>query len=140
MYEPVVDARGVEIEPGDTVIYGYTVGRSVALAEAVVVGEEGHRDIGPIGFNEFQQQDSHGCSCGNNWPCFETDTPVKSSVSLTPTGRVRLRIVRRSYGSWHTKPVVDVAPDRLIVLKPIATDVIPGRVMLPPSPLQERER
>jgi hypothetical protein len=38
-------------------------------------------------------------------------------VSLTTTGRVRVKVIRRSYNSGE-KPVVDVAPDRLVVLKP----------------------
>lgn len=81
----LLDARGVEISPGDVAIYGFGVGRSVAMAEAVVLWEG----------------DGGG-------------TPAR--VSLTPSGRVRLRVVRRSYGDGQ-KPVVDVAPDRLVVLK-----------------------
>lgn len=78
MDQALTDARGVAIGPGDTVIYGFGVGRSIAMAEGVVVGDE--------------------------------------AVSLTSTGRVRIRIIRRSYSSGE-KPVVDVAPDRIVVLK-----------------------
>lgn len=81
-----VDARGVKIEPGDTAVWGFGVGRSVAMAEGVVMGA-------PDPLNRFD-----------------------TAVSLTPSGRVRVRVVRRSYGGGE-KPVVDVAPDRLVVLK-----------------------
>ena len=38
---------------------------------------------------------------------------------LTKSGRIRLRIIRRAYGSgWSRKEVVDVGADRLIVLNP----------------------
>lgn len=107
----LTDARGVPIAPGDTAIYGFGVGRSVAMAEAVVLGE--------------------GMSI----------TTGKASVSLTPSGRVRLRVVRRSYSSGE-RPVVDVAPDRLVVLKEVYSD---GRFgdgpvpALPPSPLPTQD-
>jgi hypothetical protein len=40
--DAVVDARGVQIVGGDRVVYGFSVSRSVAMAEAVVeVGEGG---------------------------------------------------------------------------------------------------
>lgn len=103
----LVDARGVEIGPGDAVIYGFVVGRSVAMAEGEVVPEAGP---GP--------DDGH-------------------VVSLTPSGRVRVRIVRRSYFSG-TKPVVDIMPDRLVVLKPCTELFTAGGdavAVLPPSPL-----
>lgn len=74
-----LDARGVEISPGDTVIYGFGVGRSVAMAEGVVLGEDGR-------------------------------------VALTPSGRVKVKVVRRSYSSGE-KPVVDVQADRMVALK-----------------------
>lgn len=109
----LVDARGVEIAPGDTAIYGFGVSRSVAMAEAVVLGE----DV-PFGLNH----------------------PPR--VSLTASGRVRLRVVRRSYSSGE-KPVVDVAPDRLVVLKPTQSDPYGlGNVVLtrlPPSPLPTQD-
>jgi hypothetical protein len=112
----LVDARGVAIAPGDTVIYGFGVSRSVAMAEAVVLGEHAdHKACLP--------------------PCLD-------AVSLTASGRVRLRVVRRSYSSGE-KPVVDVAPDRLVVLKntysdgTLTTDTfIPT---LPPSPLPTQD-
>lgn len=118
MSSDLVDARGVPIAPGDTAIYGFGVGRSVAMAEAVVLGEE------PC---------THGdpdAECTRECPGF-TRSP---SVSLTPSGRVRLRVVRRSYGVGE-KPVVTVGPDRLVVLK----DYDGGRPALPPSPLPTQE-
>lgn len=109
----LVDARGVEISPGDVALYGFGVGRSIAMAEAVVLGE--------------------------------TDGPPKQHmrhdrVSLTPSGRVRLRVVRRSYDSG-TKPIVDVAPDRLVVLKEEWTGLanLMTRPSLPPSPLPTQD-
>lgn len=118
----LADARGVEIAPGDVVIYGFTVGRSVAMAEAVALGKAGALP-------------EHGVS--------------RTEVSLTPSGRVRLRVVRRSYSSG-TQPVVDVAPDRLVVLKRRGGRVLKGwdhgapivgsaEPFLPPSPLPTQE-
>lgn len=116
-----LDARGVPIAPGDTAIFGFGVGRSVAMAEAVVLGEHG---------------DHKACL-----------PPCQDGVSLTASGRVRLRVVRRSYGGGE-KPVVDVAPDRLVVLKPTEAR-LPGFygdpevfAVLPSSPLptQAEER
>jgi hypothetical protein len=111
----LLDARGVAIAPGDTAIYGFGVGRSVAMAEAVVL------------------EDPKGDPDTDGWG---------RRVSLTPSGRVRLRVVRRSYGGGE-KPVVDVAPDRLVVLK---TDVYQGALLpltvlptLPPSPLPTQD-
>lgn len=95
----LLDARGVVVEAGDTVIYGFGVSRSVAMAEGVVV----------------TQVPEHG----------------PATVSLTASGRVRLRVVRRSFDSGE-KPVVDVAPDRLVVLKASGVSAFP---VLPPSPL-----
>jgi hypothetical protein len=72
-------------------------------------------------------------------PCDgECDTPTRhQTVSLTPSGRVRLRVVRRSYSSGE-KPVVDVAPDRLVVLKQTGHGI--GRLpILPPSPLPTQD-
>lgn len=107
----LVDARGVEIAPGDTAIWGFGVGRSVAMAEGVVVGEE------------VCEEDFRGIAV-------RTDR-----VSLTPKGRVRVRVVRRSYDSGE-KPVIDVAPDRLIVLKLDYDNWSEmARYRLPPSPL-----
>jgi hypothetical protein len=106
----LLDARGVEIEPGDVCLYGFGVGRSVAMAEAVVLGAHAdHKACQP--------------------PCLD-------EVSLTPSGRVRLRVIRRSYASGE-KPVVDVAPDRLVVLKPSLRS--PATVILPPSPLPTQD-
>jgi hypothetical protein len=98
------DARGVTIAPGDTAIYGFGVGRSVAMAEAVVLGDTPFHEL----------------------------TPSATKVSLTASGRVRLRVVRRSYSSGE-KPIVDVLPDRLVVLKQA---LAPRHFFyLPPSPL-----
>ena len=111
----LVDARGVEIEPGDVCLYGFGVGRSVALAEGVVL--------------EAPPCDVPGCTL-----------TVHETVSLTPSGRVRLRVVRRSYSSGE-KPVVDVAPDRIVVLKPGPPVDVYGdhEVILPPSPLPTQD-
>ena len=117
----LVDARGVEIEPGDVCLYGFGVGRSVAMAEAVVLGEEptpGKKSGEEVVADMYRQA---------------------TKVSLTPSGRVRLRVVRRSYSSGE-KPVVDVAPDRLVVLK--RSDLVVGGFngpYLPPSPLPTQD-
>jgi hypothetical protein len=94
----LLDARGVLIAAGETVIFGFGVGRCIAMAEAVVLPEEE----------------------GFPYP------------SQTKTGRIRLRVVRRSHYSGE-KPVVDVAPDRLVVLKPCTYGN--DEPFLPPSPL-----
>lgn len=87
----VKDARGVDIAAHDTAIYGFGVGSSVAMAEGVVLGEHAdHRCVRP-------------------YDCLD-------SVKLSPSGRIYIRIIRRSCYSG-TKPVVDVAPDRVVVLK-----------------------
>ncbi|OII61178.1 hypothetical protein BJP40_06530 [Streptomyces sp. CC53] len=121
MTDTLIDARGVPITPGDTAIYGFTVGRSVAMAEAVVLGELVGPDLPP------------GVTAA---------IVLEEKVSLTPSGRVRLRVVRRSYGGGE-KPVVDVAPDRLVVLKResvIVGDVVcSGFPYLPPLPTQDEE-
>lgn len=39
----LVDARGVEIEPGDVCLYGFGVGRSVAIAPGDTVNDNGDR-------------------------------------------------------------------------------------------------
>lgn len=112
------DARGVKIAAGDTVIYGFGVGRSVAMAEGVVEGDLRYRSDLP-----FSDQ---------------------SRISLTASGRVRIRVVRRSYGGGE-KPVVDIAPDRIVVLKSLEYR-IPGfygepelGAVLPPSPLPTQD-
>lgn len=173
----LLDARGVAIAPGDTAIYGFGVGRSVAMAEAVVLGEARGRHYEVKGQctckREVHDYDTtcrrlpsycggHGhwmapwpCpdtvaypdSSVNTWPCINEDVehdgprcecaPPSPSVSLTPSGRVRLRVVRRSYSSGE-KPVVDVAPDRLVVLKHRDTGS-PPLPYLPPSPLPTQD-
>jgi hypothetical protein len=61
------------------------------------------------------------------------------TVSLTPSGRVRIRVVRRSYGAGE-KPVVDIAPDRLVVLKPVARNGWDAEYSyLPLSPLPTQD-
>lgn len=101
----LLDARGVLIEPGDTAIYGFGVGRSVAMAEGRI------------------RDDGYG------------------HVSTTPSGRVWVSIVRRSYGSG-TEDRVHVAPDRLVVLKQGLNnqgDLDPGIPTLYPSPLPTQD-
>ena len=112
----LLDARGVPIAPGDTAIYGFSVSRSVAMAEAVVLGAHGPGSYDVPGEGE--------------------------KVSLTPSGRVRIRVIRRSYSSGE-KPVVDVAPDRLVVLKEVDGPLQPTApdpcFALPPSPLPTQD-
>jgi hypothetical protein len=84
------DARGVDINAGDVVIYGFGVSRSVAMAEGVVLGKhDDHKACLP--------------------PCLD-------AVSQTKTGLVRVRVVRRSYAQGE-KPVVAIMADRMVVLK-----------------------
>jgi hypothetical protein len=103
----LLDARGVEIEPDDTVVYGFGVSRSVAMAEGVVLGE--------LAF-----------------PAVASST---TKVSLTATGKVRVRAVRRSYGSG-TQPVVALMPDRIVVLKGACNGTVQA---LPASPLPTQD-
>ncbi len=99
----MVDARGVKIAPGDVVIYGFGVGRSVAMAEGRI------------------RDDGYG------------------HVSTTPSGRVWVTIVRRSYGGGEEERV-HVAPDRLVVLKPsFGAFGSRERSFLPPSPLPTQD-
>lgn len=116
MSDPVVDARGVAIAPGDTVIYGFGVSRSVAMAEAVVLGE---------------------CKAMHVTKCSGPECP-RYGASLTASGRVRLRVVRRSYSSGE-KPIVDVAPGRLVVLKQTGHGLGRDIAYLPPSPLPTQD-
>lgn len=74
----LLDARDVPIKPGASVVYGFGVGRSIAMAEGVVEEKGGE-------------------------------------ISLTPTGRVWVQVVRRSYSSG-TQKRVHVANDRLVVV------------------------
>lgn len=117
MANELTDARGVEIAAGDTVIYGFGVGRSVAMAEGVVLAAD--------------HEGRHPWPPEDGWP-----------VSLTPKGRVRVRVVRRSYSSGE-KPVVDIAPDRLVVLKEVDGPLQPGTpepcFALPISPLPTQD-
>jgi hypothetical protein len=100
----MTDARGVLIEPGDTAIYGFGVGRSVAMAEGVI------------------RDDGHG------------------RVSTTPSGRVWVTIVRRSYGGGE-QDRVHIAPDRLVVLKEAYTaDSMVSQAFLPDSPLSTQDQ
>lgn len=140
--EELKDARGVQIEAGDTVIYGFGVGRSVAMAEGVVIGEDEsahrfhHADNRVIDISGVHRY-IDVCSCG-------ADYPHPLPVSLTASGRVRIRVVRRSYGGGE-KPVVDIAPDRIVVLKTLEYRV-PGSygnsdvgIFLPVSPLPTQD-
>lgn len=102
------DARGVDINAGDVVIYGFGVSRSVAMAEGRV----------------------------------EADPQDPSAVSVTASGLVRVRVVRRSYSSGE-KPVVAIMADRMVVLKPgfnnEGSDYDPDVWSLPPSPLPTQD-
>lgn len=89
MTEHLTDARDVPIKPGATVVYGFGVGRSIAMAEGVVEEKDGE-------------------------------------VSLTPSGRVWVQVVRRSFSSGE-KGRVHVQADRLVVV-----DVLPAS----PQPTQ----
>jgi len=126
MPDPVLDARGVEIAAGDTVIYGFGVGRSVAMAEGVVLGET-KPCVGP----------NEGCEPGYQGG-YHSSHCSAGKLSLTPTGMVRVRVVRRSYSSGE-KPVVAIRPDRFVVLKeqdgPFQPTVPEPCFALPPSPL-----
>lgn len=116
---PLLDARGVEISPGDAVIYGFGVSRSVAMAEGVVVGSPCQDD---------------GCE-----GIYDDCSP---KVSLTPSGLVRIRVVRRSYSSG-SKPVVNLMPDRIVVLKEVDGPLQPTApdpcFALPVSPLPTQD-
>lgn len=105
-----LDARGVEIAAGDTVLYPYEY-LGVGIAEGVVLGAHG---------------DHKACL-----------PPCQDEPSMTPSGRVRIRIVRRiaAHGG-SDKATVDVAPRRLVVLKQ-GYDATIGKAAphLPPSPL-----
>lgn len=107
----ILDARGVIITPGDTAIWGFDVGRSVAMAEGVVLGAHGPGSYDVPGEGE--------------------------KVSLTASGRVRVRVIRRSHSSGE-KPVVDIAPDRLVVLKESPYPELMA-AYLPPSPLPPQD-
>lgn len=107
----LLDARGVLIEPGDTVIYGFSVSRSVAMAEGEVVGAHGPGSYDVPGEGE--------------------------KVSLTASGLVRVRVIRRSYASGE-KPVVALRPDRIVVLKRASSELTPFP-FLPPSPLPTQD-
>lgn len=112
--EPILDARGVEITAGDTVIYGFGVSRSVAMAEGVVQAAD----------HDGRQQ-----KASDPWP-----------VSLTPSGMIRIRVVRRSYDSGE-KPVVAIHPDRVVVLKADRNQQGETVAVLPwsPQPTQDEE-
>lgn len=118
------DARGVDICAGDTVIYGFGVSRSVAMAEGVVLAadHEGRYPWPPVDEDEPE----------NGWP-----------VSQTATGLVRVRVVRRSYASG-TQPVVAIMADRMVVLKAgeWAIDGVTQEIrsFLPNSPLPTQDQ
>lgn len=107
--ETLKDARGVDIHPGDTVIYGFGVSRSVAMAEGQV------------------EADDYG------------------RIRCTPTGRIWVRVVRRSYGGGEAEHV-HLGADRIVVLKQLEYR-IPGfyddpetGYFLPPSPLPTQDQ
>lgn len=118
----LLDARGVTVEVGDTVIYGFGVGSSVAMAEGVVLGETNHLDN-----HEFE--DCPGCTGG-----------IDLRVSQTPSGLVRIRVIRRSYSSG-IKPVITIAADRFVVLKTANTtwNGDDMTALLPASPLPTQD-
>lgn len=62
--------------------------------------------------------------------------PDTLTVSLTASGRVRVRVVRRSYNDGE-KPVVDIAPDRLVVLKRARTGFRGAVLPSSPRPTQD---
>jgi hypothetical protein len=74
----LVDARGVALKPGATVVYGFGVGRSIAMAEGLIESKAGE-------------------------------------VALTPSGRVWVQVVRRTYSSGE-KSRVHVQADHLVVV------------------------
>lgn len=121
----LIDARGVIIEPGDTAIWGYSSGSCPAMAEGVVMAGERHC-----------LYDAAECT---NEDCQVTP------VSLTASGRVRVRVTRRSrWGGSYTNPVVNLAPGQLIVLKALGslmagTAALSRIPTLPPSPLPTQE-
>lgn len=95
------DWRGVPIEIGSLVVYGGSVGRSVTLVEATVVG----------------------------W---------------TKSGRVNVKVIRRSYGGWSEgRKVVHVGHDRLTVvqtLPPATTPTDEERFAQEKADRKERDR
>lgn len=106
------DARGVTIEAGDVVIYGFGVSRSVSMAEGVVLGAD--------------HNGQHPWPPEGGWP-----------VSVTASGLVRVRVVRRSY-SQGEKPVVAIMADRMVVLKKIIAEDV-DLTCLPNSPLPTQD-
>lgn len=87
MTEPL-DARGVTIAPGDTVIFAYSSFDGSVMGEGVVLGVDNPPGRGFSG---------------------------PASVSLTPSGYVRVVVARASGPDVHG--VVGVPPDRIIVVK-----------------------
>lgn len=117
----LTDARGVTIEPGDIAIWGYSSGSCPAMAEGVVMAGERH-------------------CLYNAAECTNEDCQV-TPVSLTASGRVRVRVTRRSrWGGSYVNPVVTLAPGQLIVLKAEYLNPADGDAFcLPPSPLPTQE-
>lgn len=70
----------------------------------------------------------------------ESDPKDPSGVSQTPSGMVRVRVVRRSY-SQGSKPVISIMADRMVVLKgaPSHDDGLSLVHVLPPSPLPTQD-
>lgn len=94
--EPVTDWRGIEIKPGQTVIYGAGVSRSISPTEGVVES---------IAYKERSYKD---------WD-------KKGRTSTT----VRVRIARTAFGYRAGKPVVNVLPGRLTVVDSLPATEVP---------------
>lgn len=110
--EPVVDWRGTEIKPGQTVIYGAGVSRSISPTEGVVES---------IAYKERSYSD---------WD-------KKGRTSTT----IRVRIVRTAFGYRAGKPVVNVMPERLTVVDSLpATEVPTMREKMDKDDAEAQER
>lgn len=96
MTESIRDWRGTVIEPGQTVIYGSPVGRSIQLVEGEVDG-------------------------------------------FTKSGRVRVRVIRRSY-TTGSKEVVDVGADRLTIVESLPPTSNPTQAEEYAAVLEQRRR
>lgn len=61
---------------------------------------------------------------------------VEGEPSITATGLVRIRVIRRSYHN-KTKPVVSIGPDRIVVLKPVRPGAVDYVLPFSPQPTQD---
>lgn len=130
----LVDARGVEIEPGDVVIYSsmvnHPLGRRIVMAEGVVLGDPICPDCEQVRPPLNLVHQCHTDPTGR-------PAPPPTQVSLTPSGRVRIRPC-----GGVQKPVVDAGTDRLVVLK-FFSGARPGASVqpyLPMSSLKNQEK